>query len=516
MQRSKWPSGLRHILLLIVCVGAIAWAWKHVGQTERNPTTTADWVDMAGSGDADERKLALRKLEPLNAEEARAARAAAMGALKDADAGVRSEAALAMGRIAVPRSLPDGAVDAARALEIAAMLAELLRRDPDGGVRASAANGLSAIYGALVAAGTRPEELPADDPLRPETLVAAFDGAIQSDPSTRLAFVTAMGSLGPVPMPAPPGLLSALDDPAHSVRGLVLLALAHFSGGVDRAVPVLLGDVATNPDRFPPDYEAIARGLHPSPAVVPSLLEALKSPNGLVRETAASLLTRVEPPPKTAAPAVIAAVKDALATAEAPDASPGKSAPAKGFGPSAGHHREPLPPGSVSTDLAIALVRVAPAGEAMPLLVRMLKRKGPATRGAGAEGLAQIGPPADDAIPDLIATLKDAVDARGGSGAGYGAAAARALGRIAPAPATSDPAVQNAVAALTGALKADSTAIRASAAEALGNFGPMAAPAIRALRGLSKDRITPVRDAAAAALKKIEPAKAPATGSSAS
>jgi hypothetical protein len=305
MTYQKLQMSVRGMLVLIACCGAVAWAWRHTGESGRSPTTTRDWVRLIDSGDVNDRLLALQRIQPVDPVETDDAIAASTRALKDPEGPVRIEAAVALGRFATPRLPGSGALDVNRARSIAQTLLDAFRRDEDASVRASAASGLTAIYGALTKDGVKPGDFPADDPLKPETLVATLDGGLQSDPANRVPLVTAIGRLGRVSMEAPLGVLSVLDDPTHFVRGQALLALSHFTGGVDRAIPVLLGDVATNTDRFPPDYAAIAGAMHPSPAVVPTLVEALGNKDGIVRETAATLLARIDPLPRAAAPTVI-------------------------------------------------------------------------------------------------------------------------------------------------------------------------------------------------------------------
>ena len=515
MRNPKSQISVRALLVLIFCCGAVAWAWRNVGETRREPSSTGDWIRLLDSADVDERKLALRRLDPSGASEMDAALSAADRAMKDTDAQIRMEAAVAQTRFATSPPPKPGTADVDRARRIARRLNEAFRDDPDVGVRASAATGLSTIFTALVKAGIRPAELPADDPLKPEGLVVAFDAGLQKDQESRVPLITSIGRLGKVSMPAPPGVLSVLDEPTHFVRGQALLALSHFSGGVDRAIPVLLRDVVTNTDRFPPDYASIAAAMRPSPAVVPALLEALKSTNGIVRETASTLLSHVDPAPRTAAPAVIAVVNEQLsarqATGEVEDV-PDREPPA-GNGavtPNAGIRREQPAAGLVSPDLAVTLARVAPPGEAVPLLLQLLKRKDPASWSAAADGLAEIGPAAHEAVPVLLGIMKEVVAGEGRNASGYGARTARALGRIAPLSPEAKASSQDLIGVLGAALKLRPPSIRSSAARALGNFGPMAAPALPGLQELLQAREADVRDAADSAIKKIDAKASPA------
>ena len=174
-----------------------------------------------------------------------------------------------------------------------------------------------------------------------------------------------------------------------------MLALSHFSGGVDRAIPVLLKDVATNTDYFRPNYAEIAESMRPSPAAVSILIESLESDDGLVREAAATLLTRIEPPPVSAAPVLVAAVKKAISVDEggagSDERSPRQVGKSDGLAAATGSAREQPPPGSVSADLAIAMAKTAPPGETFPLLMQLLKAQGCliASRGRGGPGRAR-------------------------------------------------------------------------------------------------------------------------------
>jgi HEAT repeat protein len=514
MPKSKRQINVRTLLVLVACCGAVAGAWLRATAPSHPPTSTLDWIGVISSGHADERKDALRRIEPTNPAEAETAIVATSRALEDADAEVRLEAAIALGRFArmfIGTAEPE---DLDRVRSIARTLLEVFRRDTDVAVRASAASSLAAVEEALTKAGIRPGDFPEEDPLRPESLVETFDDGLRSDPANRIPLLMAIERIGTVPRVAPPGVLSVLDDPTHLVRGQALLALSHFSGGVDRAIPILLDDVVTNTDRFPPDYDAIARAIHPSPAVVPALIKALGSKSGIVRETAATLLTRIEPPPVESSPAVIAAVKEALSAGDGretgrdfPDREPAAS---KGVAPGSGIQREEPPPGLVSPDLAVLLAKLVPPEQSAPLLLQLMHRRDPASRSAASEGLAEVGPAAHEAIPVLVETLKMATDGGGRSTSGYGSRAARALGRIAPRSPEAKSSSSGVIAALSEALNARTPSIRMRAAEALGQFGPEAATAAPRLRELLQAREANIRDAAAAALEAIEP-KAPAS-----
>ncbi len=433
---------------------------------------------------------------------------------------MRIEAAVTLARLATtPRPLPELPTSVApESSASSSSINSSTTKMP--GCALAMASSLSTIYHALQNARTPSDDSLGPDPLAPDALVAAFDAELQREPGNRVALVSAIGNLGTLALAAPPGLLAVLDDPTYFVRGEALRALSHFSGGVDRAIPVLLNDMVKNTDRVLPDYAAIAGEMHPSAAVVPTLLRALESDDGLVREAAATLLGRIEPRPRSAAPAVVALMKKTLSISEGPGGgSDDDAAPAqpRGLAPKSGG-RPPQPaPGSVSNDLAVALARVAPPEEALPLLMQLLKRRSRSARVAGAAGLEELGPAAHTAIPALVANLKAAIAADDRQAVSdVGSRTAVALGRIAPGAPDAKATSGEVVEVLTEAVNVPLLPFRLPAVKALGNFGPEAAPAIPSLRKLLDDENqTPlVKEAAEAALQKIEPQPKPTRSAS--
>jgi HEAT repeat protein len=507
MKYQKLQTPVRTLIALVACAGAVFWAWRHVAESSHGQST-GDWIRRMGSGNLDERRLAIRSLEPAGPAEVDSVIAASTQALDDSDSVVRVEAALALAKFATSPAPGSKTVDAERGRRIAKTLLDVLKGDKDAGVRASAASGLTSIYRAQQKAGVPSGEVRESDRLRPEVLVAAFDAELARDPANRVPFVEAIKRLGPVSMDAPAGLLGALDDKRYIIRAEALLALSHFSGGIDPAVTVLLSDVAQNNDQFRPNYYEIADAMRPSPAAAGMLIKSLDSDDGLVREVAAKLLARINPPPSSAAPALIAAVKKAISVDPGgtgnDDRVPSDASKSGAVAPRAGGPRVQPAPGLVSTDLAIALAKVAPPEESVPLLIQLLKRKGAESRVAGAAALAELGPAASSAIPILIANLREAVAAKNNSAGSVGSQTAVALGQIAPRSVDAHAQSKDVIAALTEALGSSVPWIRLPSIKALGNFGPEASVAIPALRELLNDRAD-LKEAARSALAKIDP-----------
>lgn len=112
-----------------------------------------------------------------------------------------------------------------------------------------------------------------------------------------------------------------------------------------------------------------------------------------------------------------------------------------------------------------------------------------AVRTQAARSLGRIGAPAEEAAPDLIALLKDADET-------VRCEAAESLGKIKGSEAA-------AVDALIGLLQDPTSSVKASAARALGALREAAAPAVPALVPLLQDQDDSVRTAAAEAIARV-------------
>ena len=389
------------------------------------------------------------------------------------------------GRAAHPRGLGDQARAAANGLLGA------LKNDTDPIVRASAAFALASMRQALIKAGLSSDKSLESDPIKRETLFAALDEALQQDLPNRLPLIDAIERLGPLPNVATPGLVEALKDPSIIVRGRLILTLSHFTGGVDPAIPVLLNDLEQNTSRFLPDYLGAAKEMHPSPAVVPILIKSLESGNWMVREAAALLIAQIGTGARAAAPAVIAAVKKTIAAGNDRNAQgdPARAPQNPGALAKTGTRPDEPPRGSVSAGLATALARVAPAEEAVPILLEALRSKNTTTLASAATGLAELGPKAAQAaIPILLAALKESFASDEDSAEQSSVVILLALGRVAPRSPETGASSEMVIAKLGDALNAPSPSIQAAAAEALGNFGQRASKTVPKLMELQKEK----------------------------
>jgi len=128
---------------------------------------------------------------------------------------------------------------------------------------------------------------------------------------------------------------------------------------------------------------------------------------------------------------------------------------------------------SAARSAAKALGMLGPEG-ILPL-IEMIRDADPRRQWEAIEAVADIGAPARDAAPELVAVLKDE-----GRPVYMRMSAARALGRMVPPP-------DGAVHALAAALKSDDVSLCMIAAEALGELGPAAKDAVPALISVSND-----------------------------
>jgi HEAT repeat protein len=284
---------------------------------------------------------------------------------------------------------------------------------------------------------------------------------MERDPENRLAFVVALGTMGPCSGSAPSALLAALDDPSPGIRQKVFMALSHFARGIDRAIPVLLSDVGLEEGRTPASsrdhdtspYFVAARAMNPSPAVMPALVEALASDQRHVRGLAAVLLGRIGPDARPVAPALIDGMRKAIASSEGSIRS-----------------GDPL-----VFDFAPAVANVATLEDSLPILGEALRSESFWAKSAAGSVLATLGPRAHEALPALVLAMKRAKEAdakRDPLGAGYAVAIAAALGQIAPQAPLTESATVEVVAALSDGLAFQNPGIRKECAAALGNLVP--------------------------------------------
>jgi HEAT repeat protein len=490
-------TSVRAIVVLVVCSAAIFWAYRSVWDSY-HPLRAA--AGRLNSGSPAQRVEAIKQLTDLGIAASGETIEALVPALHDPDAGVRAEAAQALGVVGsyAVRANPQDAGSALKAL-----LESL--GDPTPAVRVAALGALRILSGTTLSGGDSAEArgkskaAAAEAPPTPVPAAEVAEACLKllgdGEPDVQQAAIGTLGTIGPLGLGTPPKpLFDEVESRSATNRTAAIAALAGFPRGLDPLVPALLRHLEHDE---PAVREACAQALarmRPqalSSAVVPDLLAGLKSPDRDVRMRIIALISRLSPDVGQVTPALIAVLKEPV-DSDGRRVGPGMTITPAGPAHEAARALGQLAPGTKSAEAAIkALTEVVETGPD--------QRKRTA-----AEALSHFGPEAVRAVPALIKTIQET----GGKPDPGGPAppAAAALSRIAP----STPAADKAVAALSDALKSESVPTRQAAARALEHFGSAAAPALPALRELKdKDGAPNVREAASATLEAVKDKGAP-------
>lgn len=349
-----------------------------------------------------------------------------------------------------------------------------------------------------------------------------------SRPQIRREAILALGAIGDGVKPSIPRIAAALSDPNTVVAATFVLGqLGEMPSQAEAAV---LAN-AKSPDRMLSTISiwAIAR-IHPADKnltkhALEHLIGRLKDDNQFVREMAARALMALPPAPELAVPLW----EQAFKTMDEKTAANALSALAS-LGPIAVPRLvEALRFKTLREDVIGVLGRIGPgAAPATAALANLVGDKDPQVARAATLALANIGPGAKAAVPELTKALQnqlapsaddaDVLFALGSIGPDAAAAvplllplvdgsdksvaliAAWALSRIEPASAQTAAKV---VPVLTSGLSAGTPAERQAAAEGLAGLGPLAKRAVPALQKASTDENPAVRDAVAKALAAI-------------
>ena len=363
--------------------------------------------------------------------------------LKDEHMPVRRAAAGALSNIGAPAAC------------VAPALMEALH-DPQDSVRQRAAEAIS--------------QLP-PDPARAPALVAALE---KNGAETRVGLTRAISKLGPVARIAAPFLITSIKNDEGPIRhysaealGNVLATPANVTLASGLPVPAapenphLKEAVATlgaalsetEPQMVAQAADALAKIGAPSVAVLPALIEALKSKRIETRMRVLEAISSAGPLAKDAIPGLIISSKDDL-SAETRDKS------------------------------IDVLVKIGSA--AVPAMLEILKDGRSNSRRLAADALLKFSTEAHGGIPIFIATLKDPEDA-------LRLKASEILSIIGA----------DAVPALIPCLKDPSSQVRGAAAATLNKIGAPAKDAAKALVEALKDENAKVSQNAAEALGKI-------------
>jgi len=492
MNRDRLLTIVSRLAILILGAFVLGWFGMHWDELGNTPTTST-WLRKARSANPDERRYAVSELGTALAIDTMTVVPALVAALQDRDASVRNEAALALWRYSSEALKMRGQSMIHQCRAAALGLIDVIKQDNDSGVRASAAFAAASLLRDVEDAGIEPDDRAADDPIDPRTLVKALSAVLERDPKARLGLLVCYPRLGQIDEPAPPALLAALDDPSRIVRIEALQAVAAFTSGVDKAVPVLLDEVKSTLgepqfDQLPHIYplRQAAERMRPTTAVIPLLIKGLESPNLDVREVAVVLLRRLGPAARPATRALITATRSMIQSV--------KHEPERGEDP-------------FFSDFASAVVQIAPADEAISVLSEALDPNHPTVAAHAAWFLGKLGPRGGGAVPILLEALKGAGEPPAGRVfEEYAHAILRSLWDIARGALLPQLLSDEVVEVFSRSLDYPQSFIQRTAADALGDFGDRAAPALPRLRALIENHQVPreVREAAAKAVEKIE------------
>lgn len=301
-------------------------------------------------------------------------------------------------------------------------------------------------------------------------------------------------------------MIDGLSDPDEEVRTVAAYALGELGKKLPRP-----NDEPEQKQPDPDKTEGRRRGLKLRSQAADALVTALKDPDTQVRWAAAWALFRLGTGEKSV-PALVQIVNDRTTRM--------RSGASIRFVVRLGGSGQDWCERSAKGDLLrIGAIQAlgsfgALAAPAVPALIDAMRDQDLLTRGFAAAVLAEIGPQAKAAVPQLIILLKskDVVPLAPCS-MGFGGKkteterlaviAARALDRIGPD-------ARAAVTALTEALADSDEVLRYEAAKALGSIGADAAPAIPILVQVLNDPERLVGDIAADALSRIGSAAIPA------
>jgi HEAT repeat protein len=430
-------------------------------------------------------------------------------ALADDSAAVRTQAALALGRIGPP------------AAAVAPGLIGLLK-DADETVRCQAAEALGQVGGDAGATVAALVELLQDASAPVKAAAARALGALKKaaapavpalvpllqdrEESVRAAAAEAIARVGPLDEAATETLVEGLSDRDNVVRAQTAEALGTIGAAAEEAAPALVEAMADGNDRVRAKaVEALGKiGESAAAAAVPGLVRALRDQDNWVGALAAEALGQMGKSADGAIPALVRSLGHPNPqvrgnAAEALGKMGGAAAGARPALETAARDED----GGVRSQALRALGAIgSPTAAAVRVALEGFRDADPLVRAAAVESVGRWGEPGDAVLSSLVPLLEDANDQ-------VKVEATKVLPRLAGAtPAVIDGLCRR-------LLEDDSAWVQVHAALALGQLGPAAEAAGGPLLRAAQIGDVSVREQAMRAIARIQPpetAKALAAG----
>jgi HEAT repeat protein len=343
----------------------------------------------------------------------------------------------------------------------------------------------------------------------PSLLTALND----TSPRVRGAVIHALGKIGPAARAAIPAVVAALEDPKSECRCEVPDAIQGLGG---EAIPYLLRSIDKNPPYVRAGAITALGKLGPkASASLPKIRPAFNDRDRDVRSAAAVALIRIQGKEAVADVSdVLLRESDPIVTLRLVDLFSNLGRDARGAVPAliATMKREGDEFVESRVGASFALSRIGEPALAPLAKVYRDTKLPPTIRATALESVRYMGSDAKAAVPDLVATLRDAdekirgyaAEALGAIGPGATEAVApltrlvnsgTARDRITAATSLAKVAPDNklGVSTLSEALHARDKSIRLFAAASLQGLGPQAEPAVLALITLLKDKDVDIR-----------------------
>ena len=370
-------------------------------------------------------------------------------------------------------------------IRIAAAHSLVVIASAEPGAGAAAAAAAAATAGKSVQSVPRAKD---STPIDRTTIAALTEALSDRDAGVRGAVVVALAAAGSAgtPLVEPPKFFAAmLEDESAENRKANLRILLRYRHGLDSWIPSLLkiAEHDSEPSVRAAYLKAITEEIQPpaiAHAAVPALIAGLGSRDWQIRISITNLLAKLGRDAEEAIPTLFGILLGPM-----DDDAINRVDERQNLAWAAAFAIWRIEPESVSTP------------ETITALTKLVRSGHHLRKGQAAWMLSNLGSEAASAIPALIDMAREAGVNRSFADE---AAAAKALGLIAP----ETPATDEVVTVLLAVLKSNSPASRVTAILALQRLGPKAAIAIPTIRALRDDPDFNVQRVATSALAALE------------